>query len=186
MKATLKRDSMATKLKQFGSLCAMLITLNSCGVGKHHIADATLENNFLHHEVEFRQFVTLVSEDPSLQMLSATEFRYRGRTIPVTAEAELLRTGIDRQRWRTYQMGLRRLGLMQVTKRDRAVVFKVDQESISNGSSEKGYWYDDRPPGRELAGLDTYRILDSDHSRFGGYLVSKHLKGNWYIYLSID
>jgi hypothetical protein len=69
---------------------------------------------------------------------------------------------------------------------DIALRGRVDSGSIFNGDSYKGFEYKPTRPEHVLPSLDHYRISDQDRDHFGGWLVYKPLKDNWYLYLFVS
>ncbi len=167
-------------------VCYLFAAASGCSVGRRHTPDASLEQNFSRHEAEFEALVASVKADAKLQMIASNEIRYGDRVVSGDSPSESERIGMDSQRWQSYRAALRRLDLVQITQGEGAVVFKVDQEALLNGNSEKGYWYGQQPPGRQVASLDNYRICEDDRDRFGDYIVSKPLRGHWYVYLLVN
>lgn len=75
---------------------------------------------------------------------------------------EVEHVGLPKEKWMRYQRSLRALGIVQILKGEGGVSFKVDQNSISNGDSDKGYEYDLAPPEHQKTSLDAYRISAND------------------------
>lgn len=158
--------------------------LSSCAVGRWHTSDSRLETNFLMQRNEFDRLVASVESDASLHMISTTALRYGAAVMSRPADIEA--TGMKREMWERYQHQMRRLNIRQVTKSDSAVILKVDEVSIANGDSEKGYWYQRSVPGRIVKSLDLYSVSDADRDQFGNYSVFREMAGNWYLYLFIN
>jgi hypothetical protein len=167
------------------ALPAMYLLLNACSAGQHHTSDSKLERNFLNHEGEFEALLSEVQADEKLMMINAHRARYADRFVSAGDETE--RVGLTRQRWARYQRQLQNLGLAQITKGLRGdVEFRVDQGSLFNGDSYKGYEYSPDAAEHPKASLDGYRISESDRDSSGGYYVSKPLKGFWRLYLYVN
>jgi hypothetical protein len=168
-------------------LSAMCLLFNACSVGQRHTSDATLERNLLDHQAEFEALLLEVQADDKLSMISAREARYADRVMSAKdGLLEMERAGLTRERWARYQQQLNDLGVARVTKDKRDVEFRVDEGSFLNGDSYKGYWYSPNPPEHTKASLDGYRISESDRAPYGGYYVSKPLKGQWRLYLFVS
>jgi len=167
--------------------CVFLL-LSACAVGGRHTPDSILERSFILHEAEFEALLAEVSADDKLGTLRVDEGWYAGRHFSGQSDfSDLGRLGLTRERWRSYTQQLRKLGIAQVSKGEGRVEFRVDQGSLSNGDSYKGYEYSLTPPaGHRKASLDAYRISENDREKFGGYYVYKPLKGNWYLYLFVN
>jgi hypothetical protein len=166
-------------------VCTLL--LSACSVGREHTSDRVLEERFSQYEKEFEAFRAEIEADEKFELIGIGELRYAGTELeePVGL-SDVERLGLPRERWERYQSLLRELGIAQVIKGKSSVEFKVDGESISNGSSSKGYEYSLVPPEHQRESLDSYRISDEDKDKFGGYYVAKPLKGNWYLYLFVN
>jgi hypothetical protein len=170
-----------------GYISACLALLTACAVGRHHTPDSRLEENFVQHESEFDTLLTDVTADEKLEMIGIHELRYGGAPVSSTGDlADSERLGLTKERFAHYQRLLRKLGLIQVTKGEGGVEFRVDQGSIFNGDSYKGYEYRATPPEHQKVSLDEYRIAEADRGRFGGYSVCKRIKVHWYLYLFVN
>jgi hypothetical protein len=125
--------------------------------------------------------------DDRLEMLTARLIRYAGRTLSTSDDlAEIERLRMTRERLSRWQQRLRQIGVVQITKAGDAVEFRVDQGSISNGDSYKGYEYDLAPPMNQHSSLDEYRISARDKNEFGDWYVTKPIRGHWYLYLFVN
>jgi hypothetical protein len=174
-------------MKAWPPFIGLCLLSTGCVVGRNHTSDADLQRNFLRHEAEFETLLRDVTADEKLQMLRPYALRYAGATVWNPGSiSEVERVGLSRERWEKYQRQLRELGLAQVTKGGGGVEFRVDQASIWNGDSVKGYWYALVEPGPPKASLDSYRLSASYKNRFGGSLVSKPIRPNWYLYLFVN
>jgi len=164
-----------------------LLLASACSVGPRHTPDSELEQRFFQHEAEFDALLADVQADGKLTMIGPQEIRYAGRTLSGRAGLSAIElAGLTAERWAGYQRQLRDLGLVLVTKADGGVEFRVDTGSFFNGDSYKGYEYNSNPAEHPKAGLDGYRISESDRDGSGGYYVSKPLKGNWRLYLYVN
>jgi hypothetical protein len=153
---------------------------HACAVGSRHTPDATLERIFEAHETEFESLRAEVDADS--QLTGGLHLNVLKGDL-----SSIERAGLPRERWNHYQDQLRRLGLCAVTKGGREIEFRVDQASISNGDSYKGFMYWREQPSHVHASLDDYRISkvsETDGTEFG--VVLKPLKGNWYLYLFVN
>jgi hypothetical protein len=170
-----------------GYLSVCLSLLIACSVGRHHTSDSRLEENFFRHEREFETLLADVTADERLRMIGVRGFRYGDATASGPGDpAEFERLGLPKERFERYQLLLRTLGLVQVTKGESGVEFRVDPGTITNGDSYKGYEYYLTPPEHQKRSLDEYRTTEVDRGRHGGYRVSKLIKGHWYLYLFVN
>ena len=175
------------KSRRFRGVCACLLFLLGCAVGRNHTSDVALEKNFIRQESEFEELRAQIQADKNLEMICLREVRYANRTLKVPQDlSELERLGLSRSRWERYQGLLRRLGIVQAFGGRDVVVLKVDEGSIANGDSYKGYVYRLTAPEHLRPELDSYRISEIDRDNHGDYTVSKHLKGKWYVYLFVN
>jgi hypothetical protein len=174
------------------ALTALLLSqtcllFGACSVGQHHTSDSKLERNFLDHQVEFESLLSELEADEKMTMINTQEAKYGGRVVSGRASSQQMETaGLTKERWAMYQRQLRALGVRQVNKGPQSVEFRVDEGSLLNGDSYKGYEYSPSKPAHPKSRLDGYRMSESDHDDFGGYHVSRPLKGHWYIYLYIN
>jgi hypothetical protein len=130
-----------------------------------------------------------VQTDEQLKIIRIGRLHYRNLWLSDQSnQTEFERLGLTKERWVWYQQQMQQLGLVQVVRESDGVTFKVDAESLWNGDSCKGYAYSLTPPVHQKASLDEYRLSENDRGRdkFGDYLVYKHLKGHWYLYLLIN
>jgi hypothetical protein len=161
--------------------------MTACAVGRRHPPDSKLEQNFLRHESEFAALLTDVMADEKLKMIGIHGLRYGDLAISGKDDLSGLDAlGMTKERLAQYRQRLRNLGLVQVTKGESGVEFRVEQGSISNGDSYKGYEHDVTPPEHQKLSLDGYRISAVDRDRFGDYYVRKPIKGHWYLYLFVN
>jgi len=170
----------------FAGVCILL--MGACAVGGRHTPDSKLEDNFVLHGAGFEALLAQVNADDKLHMVRADEVLYGGGRFSSRGDLSVLeQLGLSRERWASYKDQLRRLGIVQITKGEGGVEFRVDTGSLMNGDSDKGYEYSPTPPaGHRKANLDTYRISEDDKDRFGNFYVYKPLKGNWYLYLFVN
>src|SRR5580658_638169 len=164
--------------------CVLVVAASA--IGCRHTSDSSLERNFFRHESEFEALLAEVTGDEKLGMFGTDRLNYGntrlfgGTTFSNSPDiSKIERAGLSRERWERYQRQLRDLGLAQVSRGEGIVEFRVDQVSIFNGDSSKGYWHGSAEPGRRQSSLDRYRISEDDRNKFGGYLVSKPIKENW-------
>jgi YD repeat-containing protein len=166
-----------------GFLCA-------CSVGRMHTGDSTLERNFARNEAHFDRLIADLNSDTKIGMVDNAELRYDGVSFDATPAglAELRQGGFSADRWDYYRRQLKNLGLTRAIRGERGdVELPVDEASLSNGSSYKGYWYSTSPPGgHQKTKLDDYRLSKHDLSPSGGYFLYKPIRPNWYLYLFID
>lgn len=164
-----------------------LIILSACVVGRQHTPDSQLEQRFREHEAAFEELLALVQADKTVEMIGLDQIRHEGETVS-TAEV-LAAAGKDQVRIATWERCvrlLRMLGVVQVFRGASAVSFKVDDGSILNGDSYKGYEYTSVPPGNVKASLDGYRMDPQDRTQLGTRTAYKALKGKWHLYLAIN
>ena len=181
------RVIMTRVLGRVGCFTSTLLMLGSCAVGGRHTPDAVLERNFLQHESGFEALLADVKADTNLEMITTHELRYSGRRLSnITESSSFDGLGFSAARWEKYQRQLRQLGLVQVNRGEGAIEFRVDQVSLWNGDSYKGYEYDPVAPPSQQADLDSYRISDRDKDSVGGHRVSRPIKGHWYIMLVVS
>ena len=167
--------------------CVLFLSVGACAVAGRHTPDLKLEEKFFSNEAGFAALLTEVRADDKLEMLRPNDVRYAGRVFSQGDSTEMERLGFPRERWARYRQQIRKLGIVQITKADGIVEFRVDQGSLWNGDSYKGYEYSLVPPaGHRKASLDAYRISTDDKIPFGGYQVYRPLKGNWYVYLFVN
>ena len=175
--------------RRAGAACAGLcsVLLTACPVGQHHASDSSLEQNLLQHEAQFEALRVDMQADDKLEMIGRSEVRYANRLFTdLNSTPDVEREGFTHERWQWYQQQLRELGLAQAYRGADGVTFKVDQGSITNGDSYKGYEYDATPPQNQKLSLDGYRISEADRNSSGGYRVTKPIKGHWYLYLFVN
>lgn len=160
--------------------CFLLLTtlsLGACAVGRRHTSDAALERLFETHESEFEALRTEFDAYPRLTGLSAgdrDELHQRNLYMMELA-------GFSKEHATYFEDQLRRLGLTGVSRGSYGIEFRVDQASISNGSSIKGFWwYRDGEPRDVRTNLDDYHFSDRDQ------IVYKPLKGHWYLYIYVN
>ena len=157
-----------------------------------HTSDSKLEERFRQHESEFENLLAEVQADPNFRSFLSNSLRYSTRLIVADPEHHLAAVeslGLPRERWFHYQEQLNVLGLSGGVLRDEkgsSVEFRVDPGRVYNGDSYKGYWYGLTPPGKVKNSPDAYRIAGADKNAYGGWLVCKPLKGNWYLYLFVS
>ncbi len=166
-----------------------MLTLSACAVGWNHTSDASLERNFVEHQLEIEALLAEIQADSRLEVLQPRGLIYAGRALfdrdePNVAAVEKL--GMPPGRWQQYQRELHRLGFVSVGKAEGSVEFRVDPGLILNGDSYKGYLYAPSAPYHVCASLDSYRISNEDKDKFGNWGVCKPLKKNWYLYLSVS
>lgn len=167
------------------SSLVVLVLCASCAVGGHHPSDATLTRNFIQHEAAFERLLNELKADTGLGMMAVDGFRY-GDHMHAGEYPTVGDPGLSKGRWRIYQQQLRDLGLVQVTKGGDDIEFRVDRGSMLNGDSYKGYVYTSKPPKHMRESLDGYRVMEQDKIPFGGYLVCRQLKGDWYLFLFVN
>ncbi len=171
----------------FTSLIGMCLLVVACAVGSRHTPDSQLERRFLSNEAAFESLLSEVQADERVNMISTTHVRYGDRILSAEGSRdELERLGFTRDRWMRYQQQLKALGLVAVLKNSSCIEFRVDQGSIRNGDSYKGYEYCTTAPGHLKSSLDGYRISEADRGKSEGYSVSRPLKGHWYLYLYVN
>ena len=181
-KPTLHKASMAAAVL-LGVIC-----FSACAVGRFHTKDRILEENFFSHERDFRSLLEEVNNEEGLEMVSFDSVRYRGKSVSIKGDdlSPLKESGFTAERWRFYQEKMQLLGLRGgIYKGADGVAFRVDPGTLSNGDSYKGYQYALSEPARVIGELDSYSIAPVDRLSSGGWLVTKHLSGNWYLYLFV-
>jgi hypothetical protein len=157
-----------------------------CAVGARHTPDAKMEKMFADHQAGFRQLLETVESDSRLEMITPNSLRYGAQSVTGSDMRDIELAGMKRSNWRAYTKMLRELGIAQVFRTEHGIQFKVESASISNGSSDKGYWYSEQTPGHQVSSLDQYRISPRDRDGSGNYLVSRPLKGNWHLFLFVN
>lgn len=176
----------ALTITLLGAICFLL---PSCSVGQRHKSDALLEQVFRQHQAEFQGFLAELQMDRLLTTIETGILIYGGRRFEMTETnyADIERLGLPRARLAMYQKQLQDLGLAGVTQSEKGIEFRVDQGSLFNGDSYKGYWYLPSPPLHVLASLDKYRFAERDiNTSDGGSLVFKPIGDGWYLYLFIS
>lgn len=169
-----------------GYIVICSVVLGACAVGRRHTSDSALEENFFRHEEQFEALLADVQADEKLSMIGPKGFRYAGRSFSTPDDLSgAEHDGLTKERLKSCQGMLRDLGVRQVFRGTSGVTFKVDEASISNGDSYKGYEYDNHAPKHLRATLDGYRISDRERDELG-YYVCKPIKGNWYLYLFVN
>jgi hypothetical protein len=174
-----------------------MLILCGCAVGTTHTSDSTLEKNFFGHEAQFEALLKDVQTDPKFDAVLPDLLRYawnilsfrNGTTGPDSVQfVQMENLGFSQSRWNMYQRQMRVLGLKGVLTGPDSVKLRADRGSFSNGDSHKGYMYKPTPPepAHMLLNLDSYRIDEKHRIDGAGYLVYKHLKMNWYLYLSVN
>ncbi len=183
----MKRCDTARRRTAIISLIGVCSLVVACAVGRRHTPDAELERKFLDNEAAFESLLSEVQADERVTMISTTHVRYGDRILSAeSSRNELERLGFTRDLWTRYQQQLKGLGLVAVLKHSSCIEFRVDQGSIRNGDSYKGYAYCTTTPGHLKSSLDDYRISEADRDKSEGYSVSKPLKGRWYLYLYVN
>lgn len=171
-----------------GLVYAFCLLLDACAIGRNHTSDASLERIFNEHREEFDQLLTEMQGDPQLTSFSERVITYADRRLEVKEgdyiEAE--RIGLPKAHWEQYRKGCQDLGLAQIGRGENgSVELRVDPGTLFNGDTYKGFWYQPAPPANLLSGLDDYRLTSQSPRVRGGWLVYKHLAGNWYLYLFV-
>ena len=170
-------------------IAALWLLLSRCSVGYSHTSDEKLERNFLEHESTFETLLRDVRSDPKITTLQPGFLIYGNRRADVVASNPSVvdATGLSRSRWNSYLETFHDLGLAGGVLRGRDhVEFRVDKGSVRNGDSYKGYEFDPDRPAHVRSSLDSYRVADADRDEFGNWIVRKHIKGNWYLYLFVN
>jgi len=161
--------------------------LGSCTAGAHHSTDALLERNFLEREKEFENLLADVRADSKLEMISTRDVRYSGRSVfNVKDASDVEAVGLSAEEWRSYMRQLNSLGVVQVNQGEQRVTLRVDEPSLLNGDSFKGYEYSVERLSSLGTSLDEYKLSATDKNSTGGYQVFKPLKANWYIFLYVN
>ena len=169
------------------SLMGACLLVVACGVGRHHTPDSQLERRFFDNEAAFETLLSEVQADEKLTMISTTHVRYGNRVLSAESNRdELERLGFTRDRWTEYQQQLKSLGVVEILKDFSGIEFRVDQGSIRNADSYKGFEYSTTAPAHQKLSLDDYTISEADRDKSGAYSVSKPLKGHWYLYLYVN
>ncbi len=178
---------MLTAKRPFGSAKFLPLVLGACVACNWHTSDAKLERNFMKHEVEFNALLAQVNADVRLGMLRSDSLSYANHLFEKPIEMSKVEgAGLSKERLDWYQQQMQNLGISQINRGDSEIGLRVDQGSISNGDSYKGYRYSTTPPkGRTLTSLDGYKLSPQDMVP-GGYIVYKPIKGNWYLYLFVN
>ena len=154
-----------------------------------HTSDSTLERNFARNEPRFNRLIADLNSDTKIEMVDRAELRYGGVSFESTPAglAGLRQRGFPADRWDHYRQELRTLGIARALGGGGTVELRVDEASLWNGSSYKGYWYSTNPPGgHRRTKLDDYRLSKQDLTPSEGYFLYKPIKANWYLYLFID
>ena len=171
----------------WGTGFSLVLLLNSCSVGNAHLQDEMLIERFRSNEAQFKMLVQKFQEDKKLRMIGLDAASYSGRLLQ--GEKELLRlesAGFTKMAWNNYQDHFRQLSLVRILKADSAIELRVDEQSILNGNSSKGYWYGQVPPSARLeASLNNYR-LSRQTGRVGGTMVVRKISTDWYLYLFVE
>jgi hypothetical protein len=168
-------------------MLAGVALLSSCAVGSRHTSDAELVRRFLQHEADFNLLATYAKSDAALKMVSDNEVRYGGHFFSVPRDSVALAdAGLSGASLAALRLTMRRLGVAVVFAGAEGLTLRVDESSISNGASEKGFQYTEKAPRRLRNSLDDYRIADADRDEGGNYSVAKRLSGNWYLYLFVN
>jgi hypothetical protein len=94
--------------------------------------------------------------------------------------------GLTNRRLVSLRQQIQDLGVVQINQNDDKVEFRIDNGSIINGDSYKGYAYIQEPPEHQRAKLDWYRESESNMDRFGNSLIYEPLKGHWYLFLFVN
>jgi hypothetical protein len=182
----LERKCVGGLLGRMLPVSACLLMAAACSVGQRHTPDSVLERNFFKHEAEFNRLLSDVLGDDQLEMVGFDEIRYTNLTISDQASQTHSEPEGLKARWGLYKKQLKALGIRQAFIGRDGVAFKVDEASIINGASYKGYAFDLVPCAHRKSSLDWYRISPQDRDGFGNFVVCKPFKGQWSLYLSVD
>lgn len=171
-----------------GLATGLVLLLGACAVGKRHTADSKLREHFLAHEAGFQLLLSDIESDNGLEMVRNDTLRYRGRTYSWNVNSQDAGSlPLSKARWLGYRQALKELGILQVSRNESAIEFRVDGGTVYNGDSYKGYEYSlSHPSGSMRDNLDTYRLTDQQRDTPGDYKAYSSLKNNWYIYLLVN
>jgi hypothetical protein len=173
------------------ALAVILVSSSSCCCfGIRRTGDSTLERNFARNEPRFDRLVADFNSDAGLGMVDDGGVRCGGTLFDSTPAdlSALAQRGFTADRLAYYRRQLKMLGVERILRGDGDTVeLPVDESSFLSNGIYKGYWHSTSPPvGHEKANLDRYQPSKEDLGRFGGYLLYKPIKPNWYLYLYID
>ena len=166
-------------------LLAVLGVISGCTVGRSHTPDLVLEKNFFKNQSGFFGLLTAIQSEPKLTMIGTDSASYADHLVSGDI-SELERIGLRRSKWISFQNQLRSLQIVRVTKAENAIEFRVDEESMSNGSSTKGYWYQTTPVTYQITSLDDFANSSAGKDDHGGHIVLKSLKKDWYLYIYVN
>ena len=160
------------------AICAAIaIWLLGCGT---HTSDTRLITFFYHHEASFERLVTMADEDRNLHAITRDSVMIKsgkGDWAVMSPHA------ISVTRWEEYQKLFKELNLpVGIVKSGQDVDFRIDNYSMLNGDSSKGFYYSpESPPGACTTELSAC----ASKQRIGpaGLTVNRMIKPRWYLYL---
>jgi hypothetical protein len=129
------------------------------------LSDQEMTSHFLANEQEFERVLEMLRQDTGLTMVGKLAGEW---------PKDLVAAGIDSDRLAQYDSLLEDLGVLQVERRDDAIVFTASTVGLSISGSSKGYTYSEQTPTPQVG--DT--ALDATDPSGVNY---HHIKGNWYI-----
>lgn len=126
----------------------------------------------------------MVEGDSHLTMIHRDQVR-EGSVTSATPADDLGHVHLSAERYKKYLMLFDQLGLAEgVARSDRGIWFDAESPSYFNGDTAKGYIYARSDPGMVVGDLDSYVPAPTVNARRPGFIVFKHVSGNWYLYKS--
>lgn len=165
-----------------------MLSLGSCFGNRYHTPDAELQKRFLESDTEFAFLLNQVNGDNLLQHINKTSIGYGNREYATEQDSkELQSLGISPETIALMKNAMNKIGIVKVVSGSKKVEFRIDQGSISNGDSFKGYaYFKEDQPKTLVESLDRYRCSPQMKDQVGNCLAFKRLRGNWYLFLFIS
>jgi hypothetical protein len=160
----------------------IMLCLVSLGCSHPHgnTPDAVLRTNFSANESSFLELRAMVLEDRDFLTISTKYVITKTQTVN-SPPARLELVGLSRERYQKYVELFHSVGLDGVFRGEGGVVFRVNNPTLWNGDSSKGYMYSLAEPTPCVSNLDSYVPASRAHP----WRVYSRLKQHWYLYLAV-